>query len=241
MRYLQETTKVYRGTIAFGVATDTLDAAGAVLERRAMPVSEAEVRAATRRFVGEIQQIPPMVSARKVGGRRLHELAREGKEVEREARTVRIDRFDVEAFTPGPYPDAEVVVQCSSGTYIRSLALDVGAALGGPAHLSALRRLRVGSFAIEEAHPLEEIESDPGACVLTPVEAMRGLERGVVDGDSARAVAHGSVFPTPPFVVEGPGPYAVVDESGALLAVYEQRGAGVKPAVVLPPVDADGG
>src|SRR5215212_9745073 len=195
MRYLQETTKVYRGTIAFGVATDTLDAAGAVLERRAMPVSEADVRAATRRFLGEIQQIPPMVSARKVGGRRLHELAREGKEVEREARTVRIDRFEVEAFTPGPYPDAEVVVQCSSGTYIRSLALDVGAALGGPAHLSALRRLRVGSFAIEEAHTLPAIEADPGACVLSPVEAMRGLERGLVDGDSARAVAHGSVFP----------------------------------------------
>jgi tRNA pseudouridine55 synthase len=241
MRYLQETTKVYRGTIAFGVATDTLDAAGVVLEWRAMPVSEADVRAATRRFLGEIQQIPPMVSARKVGGRRLHELAREGKEVEREARTVRIDRFDVEAFTPGPYPDAEVVVQCSSGTYIRSLALDVGAALGGPAHLSALRRLRVGSFAIEESHPLEAIAAEPGASVLTPAEAMRGLERGVVDADSARAVAHGSVFPSPPFAVEGPGPYAVVDETGALLAVYEQRGAGVKPAVVLPPVDADGG
>jgi tRNA pseudouridine55 synthase len=240
LKYLQETTKVYRGTIAFGVATDTLDAAGAVLERRAMPVSEADVRAATRRFLGEIQQVPPMVSARKVGGRRLHELAREGKEVEREARTVRIDRFDVEAFTPGPFPDAEVLVQCSSGTYIRSLALDVGAALGGPAHLSTLRRLRVGSFAIEESHPLEEIEADPGACVLSPVEAMRALEQGVVDADSARAVAHGSVFPAPPFAVEGPGPYAVVDESGALLAVYEQRGAGVKPAVVLPPVDAGG-
>jgi tRNA pseudouridine55 synthase len=240
MRYLQETTKVYRGTVSFGVATDSLDAAGAVLERRPMPVSEAEVRAATLRFLGEIQQVPPMVSARKVGGRRLHELAREGKEVEREARTVRIDRFDVEAFAPGPYPSADVVVQCSSGTYIRSLALDLGAALGGPAHLSALRRLRVGSFAIEEGHPLDAIEADAAATVLTPVQAMRDLEQGVVDADSARAVAHGSVFPSPPFATRGPGPYAVVDESGALLAVYEQRGAGVKPAVVLPPVDSDG-
>ncbi len=237
LKYLQETTKVYRGTIAFGVATDTLDAAGAVLERRPMPVSEADVRAGAARFLGEIQQIPPMVSARKVGGRRLHELAREGKEVEREARTVRIDRFEVEAFAPGPFPTAEVLVQCSSGTYIRSLALDVGAALGGPAHLSALRRLQVGSFTIDESHPLEAIEADASGCLLTPVEAMRGLEQGVVDADSARAVAHGSVFPTAPFPVTGPGPYAVVDGSGALLAVYEQRGAGLKPAVVLPPVD----
>jgi hypothetical protein len=75
---------------------------------------------------------------------------------------------------------------------------------------------------------------------MSPVEAMRGLEQGIVDADSARAVAHGSVFPTPPFATSGPGPYAVVDESGTLLAVYEQRGAGVKPAVVLPPVDASG-
>jgi tRNA pseudouridine55 synthase len=121
------------------------------------------------------------------------------------------------------------------------LALDLGAALGGPAHLSALRRLRVGGFDIEDAHPLEQIEADPAATVLTPVEAMRGLEQGVVDADSARAVSHGSVFPTAPFPTSGPGPYAVVDESGALLAVYERRGAGVKPAVVLPPVDAKGG
>jgi tRNA pseudouridine55 synthase len=240
LRYLQETTKVYRGTIAFGVATDSLDAAGAVLERRPMPVSEPDVVTASRRFLGEIQQVPPMVSALKVGGRRLHELARAGEEVEREARTVRIDRFEVEAFTPGPYPSAEVLVECSSGTYIRSLAADVGAALGGPAHLAALRRLRVGSFTIDEAHPLEAIETDPAACLLTPVEAMRGLERATVDADAARAVAHGSVFSCAPFDVSGPGPYAVVDETGALLAVYERRGAGLKPSVVLPPVDSDG-
>src|SRR4051812_14767805 len=240
LRYLQETTKAYRGTIAFGVATDSLDAAGAVLERRPMPVSESEGVTASRRFLGEIPQVPPMGSALKVGGGRLHELAREGVEVERKPRAVRIDRFELEGFEPGPFPRATVLVECSSGTYIRSLAADLGAALGGPAHLAALRRLRVGSFTIEESHPLDAIEADPASTVLTPVEAMRGLERGMVDADSARAVAHGSVFPIPPFATSGPGPYAVVDESGALLAVYEQRGAGVKAAVVLPPVDAGG-
>lgn len=240
MRFLQETTKVYRGTIAFGVATDTLDAAGAVLERRPMPLTESEVAAASERFLGEIQQVPPMVSALKVGGRRLHELARAGEEVEREARSVRIDRFEIDRFEPGPYPSAEVLVECSSGTYIRSLAADLGAALGGPAHLARLRRLQVGSFTIAESHPIDVIEAEPGPCVLTPAEAMRGLEPATVDTGSARAVAHGSVFSCAPFEVTGPGPYAVMDEGGELLAVYERRGAGLKPAVVLPPADASG-
>ena len=233
LRYLQETTKTYRGTVSFGVATDTLDAAGAILERRAMPVTEAAVRDAMLRFVGDLQQVPPMVSALRVGGRRLHELARAGEEVERKPRSIRIDTFTLEAFEPGPYPEATVLVECSSGTYIRSLAADLGAALGGPAHLSSLRRLRVGSFTSDESHPLAEIEADPGAVLLTPRDAMRALEQTTVDQESARAVAHGSVFPSVAFAVEGPGPYAVIDEHGTLLAVYERKGAALKPSVVL--------
>jgi len=240
LRYLQETTKEYRGTISFGVATDTLDAAGAVLERRPMPVSESEVVTASKRFVGDLQQVPPMVSALKVGGRRLHELARAGEEVERKPRAVRIDRFEIESFEPGPYPSATVLVECSSGTYIRSLAADLGAALGGPAHLAALRRVRVGSFTIDESHPLAAIEADRESTLVSPVAAMCGLERATVDAATARAVAHGSVFSCAPFEVSGPGPYAVVDEQGDLLAVYERRGAGLKPSVVLPPGDAGG-
>lgn len=233
LRYLQETTKVYRGTVSFGVATDTLDAAGAILERRPMPVTESAVREAMLRFVGDLQQVPPMVSALQVGGRRLHELARAGEEVERKSRPIRIDTFTLERFEPGPYPRATVLVECSSGTYIRSLAADLGAALGGPAHLASLRRLRVGSFTSEEAHPLAAIEADPRAVLLTPLVAMRALERTRVDAESARAVAHGSVFPSVAFSVEGPGPYAVVDDRGELLAVYERRGAALKPSVVL--------
>ena len=139
MRFLQETTKSYRGVVSFGVATNTLDAAGEVLERREMPVTRAEVEQALPPFRGGILQIPPMVSALKVDGKRLHELAREGKEVERAARPVRIDRFDIEAFEPGPFPQATVLVDCSSGTYIRSLAADLGTALGGCAHLASLQ------------------------------------------------------------------------------------------------------
>jgi tRNA pseudouridine55 synthase len=240
LRYLQETTKAYRGTISFGVATDTLDAAGAILERRPLPVSESAVTEAMLRFVGDIQQVPPMVSALRVGGRRLHELARAGEEVEREPRPVRIDTFVLETFEPGPYPQATVLVECSSGTYIRSLAADLGAALGGPAHLAQLRRLRVGEFTSDESHELAAVEADPEGVMLTPVAAMRGMEQTTVDAESARAVAHGSVFPSVAFSVEGPGPYAVVDDAGTLLAVYERRGAALKPSVVLVSADVAG-
>jgi tRNA pseudouridine55 synthase len=235
LRFLQDTSKAYRGVIAFGVATDTLDAAGTVLERRPMPVTADEVRAATTRFVGDIQQVPPMVSALKVGGRRLHELARAGEEVERPARPVHVARFDVEDFEPGPYPRATVLVECSSGTYVRSLALDLGRALGGPAHLAALRRLRVGPFTLDDAHPLAAIEAEPAARVLSPAEALRALPRLEVGEDTAQAVAHGSVFPEAALAADGPGPFAVVGPDGALLAVYERRGAALKPAVVVAP------
>jgi tRNA pseudouridine55 synthase len=233
LRFLQESTKAYRGVIAFGVATDTLDAAGAVLERSAMPVSREEVEEATRRFTGDILQVPPMVSALKVGGRRLHELARAGIEVERDARPVRIDRLDVEDFEPGPFPKATIVVECSSGTYIRSLAADLGAALGGCAHLERLRRLRVGPFGLEDAHPLEEILTEPEPFVLSPASAMRALEQVAVDDETRAAVTHGSVFAASALVVDGAGPFALVDRAGDLVAVYERKGAALKPAVVL--------
>jgi len=235
LRFLADAGKAYRGVVAFGVATDTLDASGAVLERRAMPVTRDQVERATRRFVGDLQQVPPMVSALKVGGRRLHQLARAGEEVERAPRAVRVDRFDVEDFEPGPYPRATVLVECSSGTYVRSLAFDLGRALGGPAHLASLRRLRVGSFGLDESAPLDDIVRDPSSRVLSPAVAMRGLARVEVDHQTAAAVAHGSVFPESALHAEGDGPFAVLDPEGALLAVYERHGVALKPAVVVAP------
>ena len=240
LRFLQEAGKAYRGTIVFGVSTTTLDASGEVVDRHPMALDRADVEEAAAGFVGEIDQLPPMVSAVKVNGRRLHELARRGEEVERAPRRVRVDRFDVEAFEPGPYPSATVLVECSSGTYVRSLAADLGIRLGGVAHLGGLRRLRVGSFTLDEAHTLDEIEADPDAMVLPPAEAVRDLERVDVDAEQARAVAHGVTFPAAVFVGAdaGAGPFAVIGPDGELLAVYERRRAGVKPAVVLAPVEA---
>ena len=235
MRFLQETTKEYQGVVAFGVATNTLDAAGVEFARREMPdLDLTAVEAALPAFRGEIMQVPPMVSALKVDGKRLHQLAREGKEVERAPRSVRIDRFDVESFTPGPLPQATVLVECSSGTYIRSLAADLGTALGGYAHLASLCRRRVGAFTLEDAQPLDVLVADPVPYVLSPAIALRGMETVTVDAERQAAIANGKMFDESTMTVVGDGPYAMLDEAGELLAVYEQRGNGFKPSVVIP-------
>jgi tRNA pseudouridine55 synthase len=242
LRFLSDAGKTYRGEIAFGVATSTLDASGDVLDRQPMPVTREDVETATHRFVGEFDQLPPMVSAVKVGGRRLHELARRGHEVERTPRRVRVDRFEIEAFEAGPYPVATVLVECSSGTYLRSLAADLGVALDGCAYLKSLQRLRVGSFTLDEAHTLEQIESDTERVVVPPVAAMRDLQRVEIDAEQVRAVAHGVTFPAPSLALgepSGPGPFALVGPDGDLVAVYERRRSAVRPAVVLAPAEAD--
>jgi tRNA pseudouridine55 synthase len=237
LRYLQEAGKSYRARVVFGVATDTLDASGAVLERAEMPLEREQVERAARAFVGDIEQIPPMVSAIKIEGRKLYELARAGETIDRPARKVRVEAFVVEEFVDGPYPEATIRVDCSSGTYVRTLAADLGTALGGCAHLGELRRLRVGTFGLDEAHTIDELGADPAAFVLTPAAALRDLTEIVVDGEQQRAVAHGATFAAPALLgdVAAPGPFSVVDERGELLAVYERRGAGVKPTVVLAP------
>jgi len=234
LRYLQGASKSYRGVVVFGIATTTLDAAGEEVERRPMPVSRQDVEHAAAQFVGVIDQVPPMVSAIKVDGRRLYEVARAGGEIERAPRRVHIERFDVAGFEPGDHPRAAVIVDCSSGTYIRSLAADLGAALGGPAHLGELRRTRVGSFTLDEARPLAAIEADPAIAVLEPVEAMRDLPRAEVDDERARAVRHGAVLPARDLGGELPdGAVAVVGPGGDLLAVYDVGRVAARAAVVM--------
>lgn len=240
LRYLQDAGKAYRARVVFGVATDTLDASGAVLERAAMTLTREQVVQAAASFVGDIAQIPPMVSAIKVDGRKLYELARAGEVIERAARPVRIESLVVEEFVDGAYPEATIRIDCSSGTYIRSLAADLGSALGGCAHLGELRRLRVGSFGLDEARELAAVEAEPERAVLTPAAALRDMVQVVVDGEQMRAIAHGATFAAPALLgeLDAPGPFSIVDEHGELLAVYERRGAGVKPSVVLAPQDA---
>jgi tRNA pseudouridine55 synthase len=234
LRFLTETGKVYRGEVAFGVATDTLDAAGNETARAPMPaVTADDLDRVVPRFLGTIAQIPPMVSAIKVEGKRLHERARQGEVVDRAPRTVRIDRIEVEAFTPGEYPRARLLVECGSGTYIRSLAADLGEALGGCAHLAWLRRLQVGPFPVEEARTLEEIAASPEKGLLPLVEAVRHLARVDVDAETARGVSHGAVFPVTAIAGDDVGPLAIVGPDGRLLALYEKGRAAARPLVVL--------
>ena len=216
--------KTYTAEIVLGVETDTLDAAGSVTARHDMgPVDLAKTReVVASNLTGEIMQVPPMVSALRVDGRRLHELAREGIEVEREARPVTVHRFDViDEVTPGVL---SVSVTCSAGTYIRSLASDLGRLLGGGAHLRNLRRTAIGSFTEERA-------DGPESCPLLPIAtAVEHLEAVSVDADTAARVRLGQVLER----FDGNGPWAVTGPDGELLAVYEVfRDRGVKPAVVL--------
>lgn len=225
MRFLSGADKSYEGEVVLGVETATLDAAGAVTAVHDMAVSVDEVRRVVDdHLVGAIDQVPPMVSALKVGGRRLHELAREGVEVDRAPRPVVVHRFAVEP--TGDPVVYRIAVDCSSGTYVRSLAADLGHLLGGGAHLRRLRRTAVGTFTEAEARPLDALE------LLAPRTAVRDLPEVTVDAATAARIGHGAVLDRP---ADGAtGPWAMVDAGGELLAVYEAHGtAAVKPAVVL--------
>jgi tRNA pseudouridine55 synthase len=223
LRFLTEQPKRYTGEVVLGAETSTLDASGEVTACHDMAgVTIDDVRrAVSEHLTGEIEQVPPMVSAVRVGGRRLHELARAGQEVERAARRITVHRFDVAA-TDDPAV-VTIDVTCSSGTYVRTLAADLGRVLGGGAHLRNLRRRSVGSFTEDEA------ASAADAVLLPPAAAVRDLTHAVVDDETAALVAHGRVLP----VFAGDGPWAVLAADGALLAVYEPFRGEAKPAVVL--------
>jgi len=236
LKYLTVLPKTYTAEFVLGIETDTLDDSGEVVATHDMSaITDEQVRAAAADLTGPIMQVPPMVSAVKVGGRRLHELAREGIEVEREPRPVTVHRFDLEPFEgPGGRVAGvwRVDVSCSSGTYVRTLAADLGRALGGGAHLRNLRRTAVGSFTLAEARPL-------GDLLVTPItEVMRDHPSVVVPEEVATAVGFGKVLEREVLGVgpEDDGPWAVLAEGGELLAVYEpHKGTTAKPSVVVAP------
>ena len=237
LRFVQAFPKEYVARILFGVATDSLDADGAILTREPMPVDQDVVAGAMARFVGPILQVPPMVSARRVGGHRLYELARDGVEVEREATEVTIYAFDLVEFSPCDYPEATVRVRASAGTYVRTLADDVARALGGRAHLTALRRIRNGSLDVAEAATVDQITAAAAAgtaarLVLDPADGLPDIPAAVVEDDLAAAVANG--VPLAGHQLEaGDGLVKLLDRGGTLLALYRVQGARAVPEVVL--------
>ena len=224
LRFVTESPKRYTGEVVLGVQTSTLDASGDVVATHDMGgVTLTAARQAATALTGEIVQVPPMVSALKQGGVRLHQLARRGVEVERAPRPVTVFGFDVE---PCDEPGVlRIAVACSSGTYVRSLAAELGRLLGGGAHLRNLRRTAVGRFDVSAAAP-------PDECELLPVAAaVETLDAVVVDAGTAAKVVNGRVLRR----WGGDGPWAIFDVGGELLAVYEGFGDDdAKPSVVLP-------
>lgn len=181
-QYLLDADKAYRSTFVFGVTTASGDADGEVLERcDASALGEAQVEAALARFRGAIEQVPSMYSAIKKDGQPLYKLARRGIEVEREARAVTVHELRIEAFRPGPLPEADVWIDCSKGTYVRSIAEDLGRALGCGAHVSRLRRVKAGPFVEADCVALPTLQA------LKEADAHADMDRLLRPADTALA------------------------------------------------------
>ena len=239
-QWLVEGDKQYEATVAFGVATDTEDAQGEVLARGdPAGIDPAALREALSGFLGEIEQVPPMYSAVRVGGRRLHEAARAGEEVARAPRRVRVHALDLVAMEPlrEGILQARIHVSCGKGTYVRTLAADLGRALGVPAHLAALRRTRAGPFGIDGALPLGEVEAlgreGPGplrARLVSPADALAFLPTERLSRAEARDLAHGKAVARPG---AADGLARALGPDGRLLAVCAARGGTLQPVRVL--------
>lgn len=234
IRYIQEQEKEYLATALFGVATDTLDADGSVLAREPMEIAPEDVSGVATRFTGTIMQVPPMVSAIKQDGRRLYELARHGEIVERKARPVEVHQLEILSVGSPPYPEVEFRVVCGSGTYVRSLADDMAAVLGGRAHLTSLRRTRIGALRASQGVTVDDMPNWE-QYFMTPVEALGHLPHVSVDEETIRGVRNGMRFLGGP-LLDGDleGPFGVTGPDGRLAAIYRRVGDRAEPEVVLP-------
>ena len=235
-------TKEYIARFRLGITTDTQDISGKVLEEKEVGVCEEQVREMLSHFVGELQQVPPMYSALKVGGKRLYELAREGKEVERKARLITVYELEL---LKAEHPEYEIRVTCSKGTYIRTLCHDVGQALSCGAVMTSLVRSRVGEFRLQDAKPLSALQelADQGRLqeAVIPVEEMfRALPAIQVSDGAQKALLNGNQLKQSEILVkedtESPGKiskefpvdqgeYRVYSSDGWFCAIYRyERG-----------------
>lgn len=240
-RFLTRGPKEYAGVITLGVRTDTDDAEGTVLASSpAVAIRPGDLRRAAADLTGDLMQVPPRWSAKKIGGRRAYDLARAGEEPRPEPCRVRVDLFDVVLRSE---THAEFRVVCSGGTYVRSLARDLGEALGCGAHLSELRRLRSGPFTLDEAHGLIEIEQAAAegrleSCLIPPERLDLGMETARLTPEGTRSAIAGRTMAGAEFgaLPEGTGPVRLLDPDGRLLGVAERiDGPPVKlqPRVIL--------
>jgi tRNA pseudouridine55 synthase len=228
-----ETSKSYAATIRLGQSTSTEDAEGEITQQvPAQGVTDDAIEAAIAGLRGDIAQIPSAVSAIKVDGQRAYRLAREGHAVELAARPVRIDRFDMLAVRRhDQLVDVDVEVDCSSGTYIRALARDVGATLGVGGHLTALRRTRVGRFDVGQARSLEDLAERPGLSLTLDEACLLLFAHRELTEDEADSVANGR--PLTPAGIDGV--YAAHTANGRVMALLRDEGSTTKSIVVIRP------
>lgn len=238
LHHLVALDKEYFATVRLGWGTTTDDAEG-----EALPAASADAVAAIDReqvlermapLTGVIEQVPSAVSAVKVDGRRAYQRVREGEQVELKARTVTVSAFELLEVREGDgWLDLDVRVACSSGTYVRALARDLGAALGVGGHLTALRRTRIGRFDVAEAGELEGF--DVAARRLSPADAARrALPVVEIDADSARDLRHGKRIAAPADEADRAGPFAAVGPGDVLVAIVERRGPQLKVVTGFP-------
>lgn len=227
LSYAQESPKRYRALVRLGSTTSSQDASGEVIEEKSVDVTRDGIEAALKRFTGEIQQIPPMVSAVRVAGERLYEKARRGEEVERSPRNVTI--YDVVLMGVSEEDgDIELDVRCSAGTYIRTLAHDLGQSLGCGAHLARLQRTEAGGWTLEDVISLEDVSKD----TLRPLaDVARDLTQVEVDEETAALVRNGRpIFVDQPL---DPDELVAIMSAGDFLGVYRKGARQLRPERVV--------
>ncbi|GLB59302.1 tRNA pseudouridine(55) synthase TruB [Cytobacillus sp. NCCP-133] len=240
--YITESGKAYEGEVTLGFSTTTEDASGEVVEKQdvTMPITRKKIESVLKSLTGEITQTPPMFSAVKVNGKRLYEYARQGIEVERPSRKVHI--YSIELLDDREILNGENItfrfrVACSKGTYIRTLAVMIGSALGYPAHMSELIRIKSASLTLDDCLTFEEIEERMEqrtiADVLLPMEAaLSHLPKFQISDKVAEKVKNGAVLTIPDHLLDTKGPIAVETNEGRVLAIYEHHPR--KPGLMKP-------
>jgi tRNA pseudouridine55 synthase len=237
---LTTTSKSYAATIRLGQTTSTEDAEGELLQSvSAGHLTLEAIDAALAGLRGEISQVPSAVSAIKVGGRRAYQLVREGHEVELEARPVRIDRFERLAVRHAPdgLIDLDVEVDCSSGTYVRALARDVGAALGVGGHLTSLRRTRVGRFGLDQARSLDDLAEQPRLSLSLDEACLLMFPRRDLTAEEVEATGNGRALASAGI----DGVYAASDADGRVIALLRDEDSRTKSVVVIRPATMQDG
>lgn len=216
VEFFEHADKTYEATLRLGLTTDTQDTTGTALETRPVSVDEASVRAVLPRFTGVQQQVPPMYSAVKIGGKKLYELARAGKEIERKPREITVFSIELLDFSND---SARLRIHCSKGTYIRTLCHDIGAALGCGGCMAALRRVQAGAYSVEDAVTLDEIVAHPAPqALLKPVDTLfAALPRLTLTPAQEKCVRNGAAFTCKP----GAGRCRAYSPSGEFLALCE--------------------